>query len=243
MHVGALIHDSAMGDKKFGAGLLDLLLPRECGGCGRTGTLWCGECAELLRDHPVQLSPRVDPGVPVWALGRYDGPRRRSVIEMKERGRRDLAMPLGIAVAGALGTLERWGEVGGGGRTPIMLVPAPTRARAARSRGGDPVRRIAESVREKREVGSVEGRPVRVCPILRMTRGVRDSVGLSAADRVTNVNGHVSLDTTAVSSIVGDGDIVLLDDVLTTGATAAESVRALALSGIRTTLVLVLAGA
>ncbi|ERB53565.1 hypothetical protein N806_20720 [Rhodococcus sp. P27] len=76
-----------------------------------------------------------------------------------------------------------------------------------------------------------------------MTRGVRDSVGLSAADRVTNVNGHVSLDTTAVSSIVGDGDIVLLDDVLTTGATAAESVRALTLSGIRTTLVLVLAGA
>lgn len=99
-----------MGDKKFGAGLLDLLLPRECGGCGRSGTLWCGECAELLRDHPLQLSPRVDPGVPVWALGRYDGPRRRSVIEMKERGRRDLAMPLGIAVADALATLERWGD-------------------------------------------------------------------------------------------------------------------------------------
>ena len=56
-------------------------------------------------------------------------------------------------------------------------------------------------------------------------------MGLSAADRVTNVNGHVSLDTTAISSIAGDNDIVLLDDVLTTGATAAESVRALSLSG------------
>ncbi|MCY4666987.1 MAG: ComF family protein, partial [Rhodococcus sp.] len=169
--------------------------------------------------------------------------RRRSVIEMKERGRRALAMPLGIAVADALATLERWGELGSGGRPPIVLVPAPTRARAARSRGGDPVRRIAESMRGKREIGSVAGRPVRVCPILRMTRGVRDSVGLSAADRVTNVNGHVSLDTTAITSIAGDSDIVLLDDVLTTGATAAESVRALSLSGIRTTLVLVLAGA
>ncbi|MDZ7912214.1 MAG: ComF family protein [Rhodococcus sp. (in: high G+C Gram-positive bacteria)] len=232
-----------MGDKKFGAGLLDLLLPRECGGCARTGTLWCRECAELLRDHPVQLSPRVDPGVPVWALGRYDGPRRRSVIEMKERGRRDLTVPLGIAVAGALAMLERWGELGGGNRAPIVLVPAPTRARAARSRGGDPVRRIAESVREKRETGSAVARPIRVCPILRMTRGVRDSVGLSAADRVTNVNGRVSLDTTAISSMAQDCDIVVLDDVLTTGATAAESVRALSLRGIRTTLVLVLAGA
>ena len=232
-----------MGDKKFGAGLLDLLFPRECGGCGRTGTLWCRECAELMRDHPVQLSPRVDPGVPVWALGRYDGPRRRSVIEMKERGRRDLATPLGIAVAGALATLERWGELGTGIRDPIVLVPAPTRARAARSRGGDPVRRVAESVREKRETGSAVARPIRVCPILRMTRGVRDSVGLSAADRVTNVNGRVSLDTTAISSMAQDCDIVVLDDVLTTGATAAESVRALSLSGIRTTLVLVLAGA
>lgn len=232
-----------MGDKKFGAGLLDLLLPRECGGCGRTGTLWCRECAELMRDHPVQLSPRVDPGVPVWALGRYDGPRRRSVIEMKERGRRDLSTPLGIAVAGALATLERWGELGTGIRDPIVLVPAPTRARAARSRGGDPVRRVAESVREKRETGSAVARPIRVCPILRMTRGVRDSVGLSAADRVTNVNGRVSLDTTAISSMAQDCDIVVLDDVLTTGATAAESVRALSLSGIRTTLMLVLAGA
>ncbi|MFD6514095.1 ComF family protein [Rhodococcus sp. NPDC060176] len=237
-----------MGDKKFGAGLLDLLLPRECGGCARTGTLWCRECAELLSDHPVQLSPRVDPGAPVWALGRYDGPRRRSVIAMKERGRRDLAMPLGAAVAGALAMLERWGELGGGNRAPIVLVPAPTRARAARSRGGDPVRRIAESVRDKRrveawETGCVEGRPIQVCPILRMTRGVRDSVGLSAADRVTNVNGHVSLDTTAIRSIAGDSAIVLLDDVLTTGATAAESVRALSLRGIRTTIVLVLAGA
>ena len=232
-----------MGDKKFGAGLLDLLLPRECGGCGRSGTLWCGECAELLRDHPLQLSPRVDPGVPVWALGRYDGPRRRSVIEMKERGRRDLSTPLGIAVAGALATLERWGELGTGIRDPIVLVPAPTRARAARSRGGDPVRRVAESVREKRETGSAVARPIRVCPILRMTRGVRDSVGLSAADRVTNVNGRVSLDTTAITSMAQDCDIVVLDDVLTTGATAAESVRALSLSGIRTTLVLVLAGA
>lgn len=76
-----------------------------------------------------------------------------------------------------------------------------------------------------------------------MTRGVRDSVGLSAADRVTNVNGRVSLDTTAITSMAQDCDIVVLDDVLTTGATAAESVRALSLSGIRTTLVLVLAGA
>ena len=70
-----------------------------------------------------------------------------------------------------------------------------------------------------------------------------DSSGLSAADRVTNVNGRVSLDTTAISSMAQDCGIVVLDDVLTTGATAAESVRALSLSGIRTTLVLVLAGA
>ncbi|GAA3177597.1 hypothetical protein GCM10020255_069680 [Rhodococcus baikonurensis] len=98
-------------------------------------------------------------------------------------------------------------------------------------------------MREKRETGSAVARPIRVCPILRMTRGVRDSVGLSAADRVTNVNGRVSLDTTAITSMAQDCDIVVLDDVLTTGATAAESVRALSLSGIRTTLVLVLAGA
>ncbi|MFE4501233.1 ComF family protein [Rhodococcus sp. NPDC056743] len=221
----------------IGGAALDLVLPRECGGCGRIGVQWCEECAATLGDHPIRLTPRVDPGAPAWALGPYSGPRRRSVIEIKERGRRDLAEPLGDAVAEALTLLARWGELHHPTRRPLVLIPAPSRARAARSRGGDPVRRIARAAREVLPQHCVE-----VHSALSMTRGVRDSVGLSAAARASNVAEKIAVTRAGVGLVNRDVDVVLLDDVLTTGATAAESIRALERIAIRTNLVLVIAG-
>ena len=221
--------------------LLDLILPGECGGCGVPGTQWCARCATELADDPVLLRPRVDPGVGVWALGPYSGARRRAVIAAKERGRRDLAAPLGSAVAGALGRLQQWRELDPPDVAPVVLVPAPTRPRAARARGGDPVTRIA--------VAAVGGR--RVCPALVMRRAVRDSVGLSADQRRVNLEGGVRLTRSGqvfARHLASEPDalhrisVVLLDDVSTTGATAAESVRVLSRVGIRVSAVVVVAG-
>ncbi|MFC0451577.1 ComF family protein [Rhodococcus jostii] len=221
--------------------LLDLILPAECGGCGVPGTQWCARCAAELADDPVLLRPRVDPGVDVWALGPYSGPRRRAVIAAKERGRRDLAVPLGAAVAGAVSRLQQWGELDPPDLAPVVLVPAPTRPRAARARGGDPVTRIA--------VAAVGAR--RVCPALVMRRGVRDSVGLSADQRRVNLEGGVRLTRSGAgfarhlaseSAAPQRTSVVLVDDVSTTGATAAESVRVLSRVGIRVGAVVVVAG-
>ncbi|WP_072687928.1 ComF family protein [Rhodococcus marinonascens] len=221
--------------------LLDLILPVECGGCAVPGTRWCARCAAELADDPVLLCPRMDPGVPVWALGHYSGPRRRAVIAAKERGRRDLAGPLGSAVAGALVRLHHWGELDASEQSSVVLVPAPTRARTARIRGGDPVTRIAVEA-----VG-----PRRVCPALTMRRGVHDSVGLSADQRRANLDGgirltgrgeHFSRCLLSESAELQSVSVVLLDDVSTTRATATESIRVLSESGIRVSAAVVIAG-
>lgn len=221
--------------------LLDLVLPAECGGCGDPGSAWCGRCRRALSDVPVAVSPRVDPGVPVWALGSYSGPRRGAVIAGKERGRRDLAAPIGLALAGAVVTLRRWGELSPPGGAPLRLVPAPSRARAARSRGGDPVLRSA------RAAARALGDDCRVCPVLSMRRGVRDSVGLSAARRQENLAGRIRVSASAGRDPLamgrGPAEVVLIDDVVTTGATAAESVRAFGAVGVRVAAVLVVAAA
>src|SRR6478735_7315626 len=115
--------------------LLDLILPLECGGCGLPGAGWCADCAQEFAGHPVALRPRVDPGVPCWALGAHSGPRRAAVIALKERGRRDLAEPLGAALAGALAWLRESGHLDPAELAPLVLIPAPTRSRAARRRG------------------------------------------------------------------------------------------------------------
>ncbi|MFI5777776.1 ComF family protein [Nocardia sp. NPDC051570] len=207
--------------------MLDLILPRQCGGCGAPGTDWCVICAESLAGPPIRARPRADPGVPCWALGRYRGPLRRAVVAAKEQGRRDLAVPLGAALARGLdGLRDR--------ERPLVLVPAPSRGAAARRRGGDPV------TRSVRVAGSWLD-DCRIAPILRMRRGVRDSVGLGASAREHNLRGRivVSADSLPDALRSSNAEVVLVDDVLTTGATARESVRALASAGIAVRAVLV----
>jgi len=209
--------------------MLDLVLPLECGGCGAPATGWCAACAAALRvpaDHPRVVRPRVDPGVPVFALGRYAGPRRAAIVAVKERGRADLVAPLARALAGGIHRLTRWGVVA----APLTVVPAPTRRAAARRRGGDPVTRIAAA--------AAGGAPhLRVVPAVRTTALVRDSMGLSGAARTRNIAGRVRLTRRP------GGEVLLVDDVLTTGATAAETVRTLTAAGVDVTAVLVIAHA
>ncbi len=58
------------------APMLDLILPLECGGCGAPATRWCDACTtdlSVAADQPHVVNPRIDPQVPVFALGRYAG--------------------------------------------------------------------------------------------------------------------------------------------------------------------------
>ncbi|MBF6299308.1 ComF family protein [Nocardia amamiensis] len=207
--------------------LLDLILPADCAGCGRPGSGWCAECTAALAGPPVRVWPRTDPGVPCWALGPYAGPARRAVLAAKERGRRDLAEPMGAALAGGLAELRSAGR-------PLVLVPAPSRAVAARRRGGDPVLRSAR-------VAARWLPDSRVVSLLRLAPGVRDSVGLTPAERARNLDGRVTTvpGQGADRGVPANAEVVIVDDVLTTGATAREAVRALTLIGLLTCGVLV----
>ncbi|MEE2057539.1 ComF family protein [Rhodococcus artemisiae] len=210
--------------------LLDLVLPVRCGGCDAPGTPWCRECARVLNDPPAQVHVRVDPGVPVWALGAYSGVRRNAVVAAKERGRRDLAAPLGLAAAVAVARLRRWGELPAG---PLIVVPAPTRARAARARGGDPVTRMARCA-------ASHDPTLHVHPMLVTGATVRDSVGLSASQRQDNLAGRISI---RADSVPRSLPLLVIDDIVTTGATTREAVRVLRKGGFRTSGILVIARA
>lgn len=207
--------------------LLDLVVPLECGGCGAPSTRWCDACRGALAvrpGEPLLVTPRLDPGVPVFSLGRYSGVRREVILAVKERGRGDLIGPLGCALGAGLRRLLEWGIV----RAPVTVVPAPTRRTAARRRGGDPVTRAA------RAAGTPD---IGVVRALRLRAFTRDSVGLSAGQRQANLAGRVRLASRVA------GDVVLVDDVVTTGATAGESVRVLQTAGARVVAVLVVAHA
>ncbi len=207
--------------------MLDLVLPLQCGGCGAPATRWCAACAAVLdvaADDPHVVTPRLDPGVPVFGLGRYAGPRRQAIVALKEHGRRDLVAPLARALALGIHRLTDWGVVA----TPLVVVPAPTRRLAARRRGGDPVARIAAAA-----TAAAPG--VGVVAALRTAGLVRDSVGLSTDARERNIAGRVRLTARPAA------EVLVVDDVVTTGATAREAVRVLGGGGVRVAAVLALA--
>lgn len=212
--------------------MLDLVLPLECGGCGAPSTRWCEVCAQELAvgpDAPRVVSPRIDVGVPVLALGRYAGARRQAIVAMKDRGRADLIAPLAQALALGVHRLLGWGLLD----VPLMIVPAPTRSWAARRRGGDPVTRIAT-------LATAGHSQIAVVRALRMKSLARDSAGLGSAARERNVVGRVMLTSRRVPL---DREVLLVDDIVTTGATARESIRVLQTAGARVCAVLALAAA
>jgi predicted amidophosphoribosyltransferase len=212
--------------------MLDLVLPLECGGCGAPSTRWCAACADELApspDAPRVVTPRIDPQVPVFALGRYAGARRRAIIGLKDRGRTDLLVPLSRTLALGVHRLLLWGLLD----VPLTVVAAPTRGWAARQRGGDPVTRIATL--------ATAGHPdIAVVRALRMKPWARDSAGLNSAARERNITGRVVLTRRGPPAA---GELLLVDDIVTTGATASESVRVLQAAGARVSAVLALAAA
>ncbi|PZS21531.1 MAG: amidophosphoribosyltransferase [Pseudonocardiales bacterium] len=239
--------------------LLDLLLPVDCGGCGVPGALLCSDCAVLL-GAPVRVYPPCcGADAPVYALGAYRGRLRTALLAYKERGRRDLAAPLGAALASALLHLPNLAAPGGsrsldadcGKRgldyrslhperrgTGVCLVPVPSRGAAAARRGGQHVTLLAQRAAAALACAGVAAA---VAPALRVAPGVRDSVGLGVAARQANLAGRV-LPRRAGLPAAGTA-VVLVDDVVTTGTTAAACVAALLRMGVDVPAIVVLAAA
>jgi predicted amidophosphoribosyltransferase len=196
-------------------GLLDLLVPKCCAGCGSPDSVLCARCRQTMAG-PFAVERAHGP--PLYALTGYDGAARRAVLAYKERGRRELAESFGSLVAQALLQLP--------GSAACCLVPVPSRPAAARKRGGQHMLLVARHT----------GRPVR--PVLHLDRHARDSVGLDVTARAANLAGRLTCDP------IGHGtEVILLDDVITTGATAAAGTAVLTEAGAKVVAVLALTAA
>ncbi|PVC70755.1 phosphoribosyltransferase [Streptomyces sp. CS081A] len=214
-----------------------LVLPVACGGCGRPRTELCPECAAALTGTgPRRVRPAPEPaGLPaVHAAAPYTGAVREVLLAHKERGALGLAGPLGDALAGAVEAAAE--AVAGAGGGPLLLVPVPSSRRSVRARGHDPTRRIALAAAARLRRA---GRDARVAPVLRQRRYVADQAGLGARGRLANLSralevvpGGARLLAAARAGGAAEtgnpaGTVVLVDDLMTTGASLAEAARAL----------------
>ena len=200
---------------------LDLALPAACAGCGREGPAMCSECAPAL---DVRLS--AEPGVPVglpadipapllqleWCSP-FTGVTRRALHALKYDGERRIAPFVGAAVA------RRWARAGVAGD---ILVPVPASPDRVRDRGYDQAALIAHEA----------GRRLRV-PVLdalERTRATTAQFDLDRRERATNLERAFHVRELARPDIEGRW-VVLIDDVVTTGATLAACATALIEAG------------
>ena len=197
--------------------VLDLLLPPTCPGCGREGPAVCGACLAHMGRRleeppgtPVGLASSQPHGIVQleWCAS-FNGPARASVHALKYDGELRLVAPLADLMA------ARWRRAGVGGD---ILVPVPVHAERRRQRGFDQAELLARGVGERlalRVVGALE-RAARTTAQHQLGRRARQS----------NVSQAFGVEPRHAQEISGRW-LVLVDDVVTSGATLAGCARAL----------------
>lgn len=209
--------------------LLELLVPPRCAGCDRRGAWlcdrcqtevayltppWCDRCGEPLA-QPGRCAPCRRPGPVALDVARaacaFDGPVRQAIHRFKYQGERGRAAHLAALVAGHAGVLAL--------AVDCLLVPVPLDARRRRERGYNQAEALA------RELARLWACPC--VPALARTRPTRPQVGLDRAARLANVRGAFAWRGVALTG----ARALLVDDVMTTGATAEACAVALKAAG------------
>ncbi len=201
--------------------LLDLALPPVCAGCGREGDAICAAClpgvggrVSLPAGTPLGLAEGPpDPLLQLEWCSPFTATTRRALHALKYDGERRLAGPLGAVVA------ERWRRAGAGGE---VLVNVPVHEGRRRERGYDQAALIAQVA------ATALGLPF--VPALERTRATTAQYRLDRRHRASNVHDAFAVRSGATAGIAGRW-VVLVDDVVTTGATLCEGARALLASG------------
>ena len=197
-------------------GALDVVLPAECIGCRREGPPLCRACRPAL-DVRRHAAPGVALGLPAdlpapllqleWCAP-FTGITRRALHALKYGGERRLALPLGEALA------DRWARSGAGGD---VLVPVPASPDRVRRRGYDQALLLARVAGGRLELPVLE--------LLERSRVTAAQFDLDRNARGTNVAGAFGLAGRPAgaggSQRVRGAWVVLVDDVVTPGATLA----------------------
>ena len=183
-----------------------VVLPIACAGCDDDDRALCSECRGRLQPHP--FARPLDDGTPVWAALVYDSVVRRAILGLKEKGRTDVARALALPLRSAVSCFML--HPGSAAGTVELAIPPVNRA-SFRRRGYDPVRLLARAA----------GLPQPVSVLVNLHERASQKT-LGRAQRALNLVG--SMEPTRP---LHGRRFLVLDDVVTTGATLAEVIRSL----------------
>lgn len=225
---------------------LDLFFPKTCSGCGKiisSDELFCPDCDKAL----VFIKPPLCPicGTPLksgeshvcgqclkeppfFKAGRscaiYDGPLSNAITYFKYQGVTALAKPLSMIMISTLSSFIKTASVD-------LILPVPLHIKSLRQRG------FNQSLLLANKLGKNLKLPVKGL-VLKKVKHTLPQVGLSQAERRKNVRGSFKVIS---PEDVKDKNILLVDDVFTTGTTVNECSKVLIKAGARGVFIVTLA--
>lgn len=190
--------------------VLNLLLPTPCVGCRAIGSPFCPTCRNKLELNPKRVIRREVDG---YAFCAYEGIARDVINAIKELGQTSLIGPLATSMA------SNWPP---SLKAPI-LVPIPSSQSNFKKRGFQHTNLLASAL-AKRIPGAVSR------SLLRSVTRREDQARLDPTERLSNLAGAFELEIRGFQA--GSAQLVLIDDVLTTGATVSAAAEAFAVAGL-----------
>jgi ComF family protein len=214
---------------KLGERALNLLFPQRCVGCGKEGALICSSCQSSLPRVMPPLCPRCGRPQPSGILCsscvswraeidgirspfRFDGVVRQAIYQLKYRNLRTMAAPLAQLLSDYLVTNPIPGDV---------LVPVPLHRRRMRERGYNQSGLLA------RKLGRFLDLPVVTDCLIRQRHALPQARTTSVEERQSNVTDAF----TCRDDSLRNKQVLLIDDVSTSGATLDACAAALKASG------------
>lgn len=196
--------------------LSELIFPRRCLGCSALGIEICSACRASWNPHIYRTSVNVDrKNFPVYSSVKYSAVARKVILKSKEDA---LTIADDLIISSLKHSLSYFQkEVGVG-----YLVPIPSRNSAARKRG----RRYINTM--------IEGLGITPLDLLSHHRAVRDQSTLHQVDRFKNLTGALCVNPDSYPDLYRDpseASVIIVDDLVTSGATLSEAVRALRVGG------------
>lgn len=192
--------------------ILDLLFPQRCPGCNRVEHGMCRQCLAQLTVYTGSV--RAVPGITATSIAYvYHGPLRHAIHQLKYRHRQQVAQDLGELL------------------TPFVLphahavdavVPVPMHAARRAERGFNQAELIAATVARNAHIACINDGLVRV-------RATGQQAKLNARERQTNMDGAFRWHLASAPP----ARVLIVDDVLTTGATMSACALALRQAGCR----------
>lgn len=199
--------------------LSDLINPPKCICCKKYGKDICDECVIPWQAQAIETRLSA---IPFSTVVKYDQFATPVILAAKEFGSQRAITLLTTALDTALRDALRgsWRE--------LMLINIPSRPAANRKRGRD---HSLELVRRLVNLNKCSDRTISHMQIFRHNRRVKDQANLDVRARYDNLHNSLSVKPELLPWLAGK-DFIIVDDVVTSGATATEAIRALQQVGI-----------